>query len=244
MNKKEFLLSYIKKKNKGDTIRRTVLIGKIENEFNLYPGYSRQVVDEVLSKQLALGKIERYIQEVFIKSNKSMKELSEYTDEELKEELRRRIVIKMRGVAKNNRTPSWHIWEGIVVNRIEREGSLPRYRIDSQELRDNPEYKHLNKSHFFSLNTDFFVAKKFFPKIGDKVKLRYRITKEKTYSDSTIIIGANEQNLHCVIDLDTNNMIHYGSYKGCVAMLKRNKNSNLKIERYVKNQNQSNGSNN
>lgn len=173
-----------------------------------------------------------------------MKELSEYTDEELKEELRRRIVIKMRGVVKNNRTPSWHIWEGIVVNRIEREGSLPRYRIDSQELRDNPEYKHLNKSHFFSLNTDFFVAKKFFPKIGDKVKLRYRITKEKTYSDSTIIIGANEQNLHCVIDLDTNNMIHYGSYKGCVAMLKRNKDSNLKIERYVKNQNQGNGSNN
>ena len=40
-----------------------------------------------------------------------MKELSEYTDEELKEELRRRIVIKMRGVAKNNRTPSWHIWK-------------------------------------------------------------------------------------------------------------------------------------
>lgn len=65
MNKKEFLLSYIKKKNKDDTIRRTVLIGKIENEFNLYPGYSRQVVDEVLSKQLALGKIERYSRGVY-----------------------------------------------------------------------------------------------------------------------------------------------------------------------------------
>ena len=65
MNKKEFLLSYIKKKNKGDTIRRAVLIGKIENEFNLYPGYSRQVVDEVLSKQLALGKIERYSRGVY-----------------------------------------------------------------------------------------------------------------------------------------------------------------------------------
>lgn len=65
MNKKEFLLSYIKKKSKGDTIRRTVLIGKIENEFNLYPGYSRQVVDEVLSKQLALGKIERYSRGVY-----------------------------------------------------------------------------------------------------------------------------------------------------------------------------------
>lgn len=65
MNKKEFLLSYIKKKNKGDTIRRAVLIGKIENEFNLYPGHSRQVVDEVLSKQLALGKIERYSRGVY-----------------------------------------------------------------------------------------------------------------------------------------------------------------------------------
>ena len=65
MNKKELLLSYIKKKNKGDTIRRAVLIGKIENEFNLYPGYSRQIVDEVLSKQLALGKIERYSRGVY-----------------------------------------------------------------------------------------------------------------------------------------------------------------------------------
>ena len=65
MNKKELLLSYIKKKNKGDMIRRAVLIGKIENEFNLYPGYSRQIVDEVLSKQLALGKIERYSRGVY-----------------------------------------------------------------------------------------------------------------------------------------------------------------------------------
>lgn len=65
MNKKEFLLSYIKKKNKDDMIRRAVLIGKIENEFNLYPGYSRQVVDEFLSKQLALGKIERYSRGVY-----------------------------------------------------------------------------------------------------------------------------------------------------------------------------------
>lgn len=65
MNKKELLLSYIKKKNKGDTIRRAVFIGKIENEFNLYPGYSRQIVDEVLSKQLALGKIERYSRGVY-----------------------------------------------------------------------------------------------------------------------------------------------------------------------------------
>lgn len=65
MNKKEFLLSYIKKKSKGDTIRRTVLIGKIENEFNLHPRHSSQIVDEFLSKQLALGKIERYLRGVY-----------------------------------------------------------------------------------------------------------------------------------------------------------------------------------
>jgi hypothetical protein len=65
MNKKELLLSYIKKKNKGDTIRRAVLIGKLEQLLNIHPRYSRQIVDEVLSKQLALGKIERYSRGVY-----------------------------------------------------------------------------------------------------------------------------------------------------------------------------------
>lgn len=65
MNKKEFLLSYIKKKSIGDTIRRTILVSEIDNEFNLHPRHSRQVVDEFLSKQLALGKIERYSRGVY-----------------------------------------------------------------------------------------------------------------------------------------------------------------------------------
>lgn len=63
MNKKEFLSSFFKEK--GSTIRRTVLIGKIENEFNLHPRWSRSVVDDFLSKQVALGRIERYSRGVY-----------------------------------------------------------------------------------------------------------------------------------------------------------------------------------
>jgi hypothetical protein len=173
-----------------------------------------------------------------------MKELSDYTIEELKQELRRRTVLKMQKVIKKNRKIDWHIWEGVVVSKLQKENLPPRYRIDSQELKDNPEFKYLNRSQLFSLNTDFFRSKKSYPNIGDRVKLRYRITKENTYFDSMIIIGEKGQNLFCVIDTNTGKMIHYGSYKGCVAMLRRRKEPNLKIECYVKNQNQSNGSNN
>ena len=67
MNKKEFLSSFLKEK--GSTIRRTVLIGKLECKFNLHPRWSRSIVDDFLSKQVALGRIERY-QEEYIKSNK------------------------------------------------------------------------------------------------------------------------------------------------------------------------------
>lgn len=64
MNKKEFLSSFLSEK--GSTIRRTtVLIGKIENEFNLHPRWSRSIVDDFLSKQVALGRIERYSRGVY-----------------------------------------------------------------------------------------------------------------------------------------------------------------------------------
>lgn len=63
MNKKEFLSSFLSEE--GNTIRRTVLIGKIENEFNLHPRWSRSIVDDFLSKQVALGRIERYSRGVY-----------------------------------------------------------------------------------------------------------------------------------------------------------------------------------
>lgn len=164
-----------------------------------------------------------------------MKELSDYTTEELKQELRRRMVLKMQKVIKKNRKIDWHIWEGVVVAKFQKENLPPRYRIDSQELKDNREFKYLNRSQLFSLNTDFFRSKKSYPNIGDRVKLRYRITKENTYFDSMIIIGEKGQNLFCVIDTNTGKMIHYGSYKGCSQMLRRRKEPNLKIEPYNEN---------
>lgn len=63
MNKKEFLSSFLKEK--GSTIRRTVLIGKLECKFNLHPRLSRSIVDNFLSKQVALGRIERYSRGVY-----------------------------------------------------------------------------------------------------------------------------------------------------------------------------------
>lgn len=63
MDKKEFLSSLLKEK--GNTIRRTVLIGKLEYKFNLHPRWSRSIVDDSLSKQVALGRIERYSRGVY-----------------------------------------------------------------------------------------------------------------------------------------------------------------------------------
>lgn len=63
MNKKEFLSSFLSEK--GSTIRRAVLIGKLEYKFNLHPSRSRSVVDDFLSKQVALGRIERYSRGVY-----------------------------------------------------------------------------------------------------------------------------------------------------------------------------------
>lgn len=63
MNKKEFLSSFLSEK--GSTIRRTVLIGKLECKFNLHPRLSRSIVDDFLSKQVALGRIERYSRGVY-----------------------------------------------------------------------------------------------------------------------------------------------------------------------------------
>lgn len=63
MNKKEFLSSFLSEK--GSTIRRTVLIGKLECKFNLHSRWSRSIVDDFLSKQVALGRIERYSRGVY-----------------------------------------------------------------------------------------------------------------------------------------------------------------------------------
>lgn len=61
----EFIQSLLKDKKKGDTIRRAVLIGKLEQLLNIHPRYSRSTIDAFLTKQVALGRIERYDRGVY-----------------------------------------------------------------------------------------------------------------------------------------------------------------------------------
>jgi hypothetical protein len=61
----EFIQSLLKDKKKGDTIRRAVLIGKLEQLLNIHPRYSRSIIDAFLTKQVALGRIERYDRGVY-----------------------------------------------------------------------------------------------------------------------------------------------------------------------------------
>lgn len=59
MSNTELVASLLKDKKKGDTIRRTVLIGKLESHLPLHPRNSRSIVDDFLTKQVALGRMER-----------------------------------------------------------------------------------------------------------------------------------------------------------------------------------------
>lgn len=65
MSNTELVESLLKDKKKGDTIRRTVLIGKLEQLLNIHPRYSRSIIDAFLTKQVALGRIERYDRGVY-----------------------------------------------------------------------------------------------------------------------------------------------------------------------------------
>lgn len=59
MSNTELIESILKDKKKGDTIRRTVLIGKLEQLLNVHPRCSRSIIDAFLTKQVTLGRIER-----------------------------------------------------------------------------------------------------------------------------------------------------------------------------------------
>lgn len=163
-----------------------------------------------------------------------MKDLSEYTTEELKEEIRRRTVIKMREVAAKNRIASWYEWEGIVAKVIPRKNHrTPLYYIDSEELKSKHEFIHLNKSWFFSLNLGYFRSKDQYPKLGERVKLRFRRTKEcyDNYQNSLIVeCESYRPNLHYIVDIYSKGYRFRGTEKQCLKYLKDHINEeNLKI---------------
>lgn len=109
--------------------------------------------------------------------------LSDYSNEQLKAELKRRVnIARMKAIREK---PKYYYWEGIVVD------ILRRYRfakIDSEELAASEKFSYLNKWHGFEMISGAFNMTTA-PKVGDRVKLRYRVVKShfRSYRDSKIV---------------------------------------------------------
>lgn len=102
-------------------------------------------------------------------------ELHEYTDEQLRAEIRRRAAIKAKQTRETSQREKYIYWEGI-VSKI----SAPRYdrSLYSIEFYIDPLTESLQGKigawERFRLVSGFGFHKSNMPKVGDKVKLRYR----------------------------------------------------------------------
>ena len=103
-------------------------------------------------------------------------ELHEYTDEQLKAEIRRRAAIKAKQTRESSKREKYIYWEGIVSNII-----TPNYydrSLYSVEFYIDPLTESLQGKigtwSRFKLVSGFGFNKSNMPKVGDKVKLRYR----------------------------------------------------------------------
>lgn len=102
-------------------------------------------------------------------------ELHEYTDEQLRAEIRRRAAIKAKQTRETSKREKYIYWEGIVSKILP-----PRYddSLYSIEFYIDPLTEYLQGKmgiwSRFKLVSGFGFNKSNMPKVGDKVKLRYR----------------------------------------------------------------------
>lgn len=104
---------------------------------------------------------------------------------------------KMRGGVLNKQGRyNYHYWEGIVerIDTAHKPFERYVYYIDSEELK-NSHQPHLNLTGF--LGQDHVLFKRDMPKIGDKVRLRFRILKNEipSYENSKVIEVIERANL-------------------------------------------------
>lgn len=124
--------------------------------------------------------------DVVIHSIQDELELSDYSNEQLKAELKRRS-----NIAKAIREkPKYYYWEGTIVDILKRYNRFAnwKFKIDSEELAANESFSYLNKWHGFEMISGAFNMTTA-PKVGDRVKLRYRVVKShfRSYRDSKIV---------------------------------------------------------
>lgn len=126
--------------------------------------------------------------DVVIHSIQDELELSDYYNEQLKAELKRRSnIARMKAIREK---PKYYYWEGTIVDILKRYNRFAnwKFKIDSEELAANESFSYLNKWHGFEMISGAFNMTTA-PKVGDRVKLRYRVVKShfRSYRDSKIV---------------------------------------------------------
>lgn len=123
--------------------------------------------------------------DVVIHSIQDELELSDYSNEQLKAELKN--IARMKAIREK---PKYYYWEGTVVEILRRYNRFAKwkFKIDSEELGASERFSYLNKWHAFEMLSGAFNMTTA-PKVGDRVKLRYRVVKNhfRSYRDSKIV---------------------------------------------------------
>lgn len=164
---------------KGNVFKVKMQIDEVVNE-------SKEEVKEKLLSVFA-NRADTVI-DVVIQSIQDELELSSYSNEQLKVELKRRAnIARMKAIREK---PKYYYWEGIVVDILRRYNRFAKwkFKIDSEELAASEKFSYLNKWHAFEMLSGAFNMTTA-PKVGDKIKLRYRVVKShfRSYRDSKIV---------------------------------------------------------
>lgn len=164
---------------KGNVFKVKMQIDEVVNE-------SKEEVKEKLLSVFA-NRADTVV-DVVIQSIQDELELSDYSNEQLKAELKRRSnIARMKAIREK---PKYYYWEGTIVDILKRYNRFAnwKFKIDSEELAANENFSYLNKWHGFEMISGAFNMTTA-PKVGDRVKLRYRVVKSRfrSYRDSKIV---------------------------------------------------------
>lgn len=164
---------------KGNVFKVKIQIDEVVNE-------SKEEVKEKLLSVFA-NRADTVV-DVVIQSIQDELELSNYSNEQLKVELKRRAnIARMKAIREK---PKYYYWEGTVVEILRQYNRFAKwkFKIDSEELGASERFSYLNKWHAFEMLSGAFNMTTA-PKVGDRVKLRYRVVKNhfRSYRDSKIV---------------------------------------------------------
>lgn len=173
-------------------ILQIALITQKGNVFNIKMQIDEIVFEskeEVKEKLLSIfANRKDAIVDVVIHSIQDELELSDYSNEQLKAELKRRVnIARMKAIREK---PKYHYWEGTIVDILKRYNRFAnwKFKIDSEELAASEKFSYLNRWYTFEMLSGAFNMTTA-PKVGDRVKLRYRVVKShfRSYRDSKIV---------------------------------------------------------